>query len=156
MKLYTADICDELGDQVEVLTPHFIPYGGRERFGGSVTTIKLFEDNTDLIELLQEDGKGRVCVVDVGGAYVAVVGENLMKIAYENEWSGIVVNGYVRDITFTSEIDVGLMALGTCPRRSTKKASALINMPVEIGGVMIESGYTLYADYDGIVVVNEL
>ena len=122
MEFYTADLCDELGDKVEVLEPILNSYGGENKFSGKIATIKLDEDNTSLIKLLKKDGNGRVCVVDVGAAYVAVVGENLMKLALKNNWSGIVVNGYVRDITFTQKIGVGLLAIGTCPKKSQKKS----------------------------------
>jgi regulator of ribonuclease activity A len=156
MEFFTADLCDELGDKAKTLEPIFNSYGGTEKFAGEIITIKLDEDNTDLITLLQEDGDGRVCVADVSGIYVAVVGENLMKLASKNGWSGIVINGYVRDITFTRDIAVGLLSLGTCPRKSQKKMSGHRDITVEIGGVRISSGQTLYADNDGVIVVDEL
>jgi regulator of ribonuclease activity A len=79
-----------------------------------------------------------------------------MKLALKNGWSGIVVNGYVRDITFTKDIEVGLIALGTCPKKSQKKAKGILDQIVEFGGVKFKSDYTLYADEDGVIVVDEL
>ncbi len=153
---FTADICDELGDGVQVLDYGFHSFGGKSKFSGKIETIRLDEDNTDLIALLKEDGKGRVCVVDVLGKYVAVVGENLMKLAVQNHWSGLVINGYVRDIALTREIDAGLIALGTCPKRSSKKSSGQRGIAVKFGGVIFEPDNMLYADEDGVIVVNEL
>ena len=80
MVFFTADICDEYSDKASVLAPGYRNYGGAEKCQGEIITIKLDRNNSDLISLLRdEDGTGKVVVVDVDGAYYAVVGENLMK-----------------------------------------------------------------------------
>ena len=42
-------------------------------------------------------------------------------MAKDNGWSGIIINGLVRDIEILKDIDIGVMALGSCPRKSEKK-----------------------------------
>jgi regulator of ribonuclease activity A len=152
MTFDTADICDEFHDDVQVLAPHFNSYGGRDHCCGEIVTIKLDEDNTDLITLLKTDGKGKVAVVDVGGDYVAVVGDKLMGFAKENNWEGIIVNGYVRDIKNTCKIDVALFALGTCPKKSRKEAKGECDVELSFGDITCKSGQFLYADDHGIIV----
>ena len=152
MNFYTADMCDEHHDDVQVLEHIFKNYGGREKFRGRVVTIKLDEDNRGLIELLKEDGKGRVAIVDVEGKYCAVVGENLMLMAQKNGWEGIVVNGYVRDIHITKNIEVGLLALGTCPKRSKKISQSKRGVKLSFGGVVFEDDMEVFADHDGVIV----
>jgi regulator of ribonuclease activity A len=121
---------------------------------GEVTTIKLYEDNTDLVQLLKnEKGNNKICVVDVQGDYCAVVGETLMGYAYENGWAGIVINGYVRDTHQTSQIPVGLFALGTYPLKSIKKATSSRDIILNFANATIKAGDTLYADNDGIVIL---
>ncbi len=154
MSFFTADICDEQQTKVKVLDPIFKSYGGKSKFKGEIVTIRLEGDNSDLITLLKQEGCQRVCVVDVSGRYVAVVGENLMKLAQMNNWSGIVINGYVRDIVFTKKIDIGLLALGTCPAKSAKGAKGERDVTVSIGGIEIDSGQMLYADEDGVIIVD--
>lgn len=156
MEFFTADLCDELGDKVQVLEPILKSFGAKQKFSGKIETILLDEDNSDLITLLKEDGTGKVVVVDVSGVYVAVVGENLMKLALKNNWNGIVVNGYVRDITYTSKIDVGLMAIGTCPKKSQKKATGVREKTVEFGKIKFVPNHTIYVDNDGVIVIDEL
>jgi regulator of ribonuclease activity A len=152
MELYTADICDNNKD-IQVLEPIFRSFGGVSICHGKIVTIKLFEDNSDLVTLLRDKkGYGKICVVDVQGNYCAVVGETLMNYAYKNNWAGIVVNGYVRDIHKTSQIPVGLFALGTYPYKSQKKAKAKRDIELEFAGVCIKPNGILYADNDGIVV----
>jgi regulator of ribonuclease activity A len=152
MELYTADICDN-NEDIQVLEPIFRSFGGVSICHGKIVTIKLFEDNSDLVTLLRDKkGDGKICVVDVQGNYCAVVGETLMNYAYKNNWAGIVVNGYVRDIHKTSQIPVGLFALGTYPYKSQKKAKAKKDIELEFAGVCIKPNGILYADNDGIVV----
>lgn len=152
---YTADICDANGGAVQVLSPDFRAYGGAGRCCGAIATLRLYEDNAELIALLKEPGEGRVLVVDVGGSYYAVVGENLMKLAAKNGWAGILVNGYVRDIHVTETVDVGLWALGTCPRKSMQKVGGERGAMLQFGGVRFEEGHYLYADRDGVIVMEK-
>jgi len=154
MKSYTADLCDKHSDKIQILNPIFKSFGGVAMCHGKIVTIQLDEDNTDLVKLLRDEkGDGRICVVDVKGDYCAVVGENLMNFAYENNWAGIVINGYVRDTHETKQIPVGLFALGTYPLKSTKKAPSKRDIELNIANVNIQPNKTLYADNDGIIIL---
>ncbi|MBD3841086.1 MAG: ribonuclease E activity regulator RraA [Campylobacterales bacterium] len=153
MKSYTADICDKYPNAVQVLDPIFKSYGGVAMCHGEITTIELYEDNKGLVELLRDTkGDGKICVVNVVGNYCAVVGETLMGYAYHNDWAGIVINGYVRDTHQTSQIPVGLFALGTYPYKSQKKAQAKTDITLEFANGVFNVGEYLYADKDGIVI----
>ncbi|MEA2049579.1 MAG: ribonuclease E activity regulator RraA [Campylobacterota bacterium] len=152
MKSYTADICDNNPDKVQVLNPILNSYGGVSMCHGEIVTIKLFEDNKALVELLRDNrGDGKVCVVDVQGDYCAVVGETLMGFAYHNGWAGIIINGYVRDTHQTKQIPVGLWAKGTYPYKSQKKQPAILGETLTFGDVEFRVGEFIYADQDGIV-----
>lgn len=153
MAFFTADICDEYSEQVAVLGPGFSNFGGAPKCQGEIVTQKLDLNNTDLIALLRDkDGTGKVVVVDVDAAYYAVVGENLMKFAHQNNYAGIVVNGYIRDTYQISDIPVALYALGTCSRKSIPPTSGERNVPVSFGGITFTPGEYLYADTDGVIV----
>jgi regulator of ribonuclease activity A len=155
MKSYTADICDKNNKNLQVLNPIFKSYGGVTMCHGQITTIELFEDNTDLVKLLRDEkGEGRICIVDVKGEYCAVVGETLMGYAYTNNWAGIVINGYVRDTHQTSQIPVGLFALGTYPFKSNKKANSNRDVELNFASATIKVNDTLYADNDGIIILS--
>ena len=155
MKSYTADICDQYPNEVQVLDPNYKSYGGVSMCHGEIITIKLFEDNKALVELLRDTkGEGRICVVDVVGEYCAVVGETLMGFAYHNGWAGIVINGYVRDTHQTSVVPIGLWAKGTYPFKSQKKEEAQLKVTLNFANVTFRVGEYLYADKDGIVVTS--
>ena len=153
MSFSTADICDKYGQEVNVVAQTLHSYGGKSSFEGEIVTILLDKDNSDLVALLRdEQGEGRVVVVDVYAKYCAVVGDTLMGYALKNGWAGIVINGYVRDTKITKDIEVGLRALGTCPRKSSKKSPSQRDIDLHFGGVSFKSGEYIYADEDGVVV----
>ena len=156
MAFFTADICDEHSDRVAVLGPGYRNYGGAPTCRGEIVTQKLDRNNSDLISLLRdEEGAGRVIVVDVEQAYYAVVGENLMKFAHRNNYAGIIVNGYIRDTAQIREIPVALYALGTCPRKYIPATGGERGVSVTFGDVTFTPGHYLYADSDGVIVTPE-
>jgi len=156
MEFFTADLCDEFSDKTEVLGPNFKSYGGSVKFKGTAITVKLDKNNKDLAVLLRDKkGEGKVVVVEVERKYFAVVGDNLMKFASDNNYAGIIVNGYVRDIVNTKDFNVGLFAIGTCPKKYIPVQEGQINIPLNIDGVDIIEGDYIYADHDGIVISKE-
>lgn len=156
MAFFTADICDEHSDKVFVLEAGYPNYGGADKCQGEIVTIRLDRNNTDLISLLRdEDGTGKVVVVDVDRAYFAVVGENLMKFALKNNFAGIVVNGYVRDTWQIKDIHVALYATGTCPAKYIPVTSGERGGQLSFGGIVFNHGEYLYADTDGVIVTAE-
>jgi len=156
MTFFTADLCDEHSDRVVVLGPGYSNYGGADKCQGEVVTIKLDRNNSDLLTLLRDvDGTGKIVVVDVDQAYYAVVGEKLMKFAHQNNYAGIIVNGYIRDVFQISDIPVALYALGTCPRKYIPATTGEQDVPMVFGGAEFNSGDYLYADIDGVIVAAE-
>ena len=153
MAFFTADICDDYSDRVSVLGAGYRNYGGADKCQGEVITIKLDKSNADLIKLLRDvDGAGKVVVVDVNQAYFAVVGENLMKFAHQNNYVAIIVNGYIRDTFQIKDIPVALYALGACPRKYIPVTSGEQHVAISFGGIDFNSGDYLYADTDGVIV----
>jgi regulator of ribonuclease activity A len=149
----TADLCDEFGSLVRVAEPLFKDYGAIGSFSGQITTVRVFEDNVLVREALEEEGGGRVLVVDGGGSSrCALLGDKLARMAHEHGWSGIVVNGGVRDCAELAVVPVGVKALHAIPRRSGKEGVGDRDVPVSFAGISLDPGEYLYADADGIVV----
>lgn len=151
--VHTADLCDEFGDEAHVADPAFSAYGRRRVFGGPVYTISVFEDNTLVKQALETPGDGRVLVID-GGASIrcALLGGNLAELAAKNGWQGLVINGCVRDVHEINAIDIGVRAIGTCPRKSKKQGKGETNVALFFAGVKISPGDYIFVDEDGIVV----
>lgn len=153
MDICTADLCDRFGDDIDIPEPGLRSFGARQRFGGPITTVVVFEDNVLVREALAEPGQGRVLVVDGGASdRRALVGDQLATLAAENGWAGIVVNGCIRDSAEIAHIDIGLFALGTCPLASEKNGEGRRNEMLRFAGVSFSPGHYLYADEDGVIV----
>jgi len=150
---FTAEFCDKHPDKVSVLGPGYTNYGGAPNCQGEVVTIELDRNNADLITLLRdENGQGKVVVVDAGQAYYAIVGEMLMKFAQASGYAGIVVNGYIRDTLQIKDIPVALYALGVCPRKYIPVTQGRRDTLISFGGVEFHPGDYIYTDTDGVIV----
>ena len=152
----TADLCDAHAPRVAIAAPVFRSFGGRRRFHGAIATLRCFEDNSLVRERLGEPGDGRVLVID-GGASMrcALVGDQLAELAVKNGWAGIIVYGCIRDSKAIGEMDLGVFALGTHPRKTVKRNVGEVDVPVSFGGVTFQPDHYVYADEDGVVVSAE-
>lgn len=148
-----ADLSDAY-PEAAVCAPLFRDFGGRRRFHGPIRTLKVFEDNALVRITLETPGEGAVLVIDGGGSLrCALVGGNLGALAVANGWSGILVNGCVRDGVELAGQAIGIKALASHPRKSDKGAhGGQIDRPVEFAGVRFVPGHWLYADEDGILI----
>ena len=147
------ELCDQYPEQVRVLEPMFMNFGGKERFYGEVVTIKAFEDNSLVREQVAQDGNGKVLVVDGGGSLRrAMLGDMLAEKAAKNGWQGIVLYACIRDVNAIGEIDLGVQALATHPMKTDKRGLGDLNVPVTFGGTTIKPGDYIYADNNGVLV----
>lgn len=156
MSFTTADLYDEHEESLQIATPMFNDYGGKKKFSGPASTVKVFEDNSFVRAALEEPGEGKVLVVD-GGASLrcALVGDMLAELAKDNGWEGIIVYGCIRDSVVIGNIDIGVKALNTNPRKSVKKGVGERDVSVTFADVTINSGDYIYADEDGVVISAE-
>ena len=149
----TCDLYDDHEGNVQTCFLQFRDFGARRRFCGPVRTVSCHEDNSVVRELLGEPGNGAVIVVDgQGSTGKALLGDMLAARAAENGWSGLIINGAVRDSAELAEIDIGVKALGTNPAKSVKKGAGELDVIVEFGGARFEPGHWVYCDEDGVLV----
>ncbi|WP_263167052.1 ribonuclease E activity regulator RraA [Streptomyces sp. SCSIO ZS0520] len=150
----TTDLVDEYGTRLEVPEVRFRQLGGRRSFAGPVRTVACHEDNGLLRELLRTPGEGAGLVVDGRGSLrSALIGDVIAGSAVASGWAGVVVYGAVRDSAAPGGLDLGVMALGTIPRESSKAGEGSVGTPVAFGGVTFRPGRILRADDDGIVLL---
>jgi regulator of ribonuclease activity A len=150
----TADLVDEIGSDVRSCDIQFRQFGGRLEFAGPISSVRCFQDNALLKSILSQPGAGGVLVIDgAGSLHTALVGDVIAELARSNGWAGLVVHGAVRDATALRGIDIGIKALGTNPRKSTKTGAGERDVEISLGGVTFAPGDIAYSDDDGIVVV---
>ena len=164
----TCDLCDahkaDTSGALRVLPPVLHSYGGVAKFAGPVTTVKCFEDNSLVRQALDEPGVvetpfgrvGRVLAVDGGGSLRrALVGGNIAAAAAKNGWAGVVIDGCVRDAAELAACAVGIRALALVPLPTDKRGEGQRDVPLQLQGVWVRPGDWLYADGDGIVVLDK-
>lgn len=150
----TADLYDEHEDALDSCDLQFRQFGGRTHFKGPAVTVRCHEDNALLRGILSEPGYSRVLVVDgTGSLHRALMGDVIAGIAVENGWAGILINGAVRDVSALRQLDIGIKALGSNPRKSTKTGAGHRNIPVSFGSITFVPGSEVYSDEDGVVVL---
>ena len=158
----TCDLLDDHPEKdLQVVTPSmdgkfFKSYGARQSFAGQVVTVKCFEDNSRVKELLATDGTNKVLVVD-GGASMrcALMGDLIGESAVKNNWAGVVIYGCVRDVDALAQLDLGVQALAAIPQKSNRQGAGETGLALNFGGVTIAQGNFIYADNNGILVSNQ-
>jgi len=81
----------------------------------------------------------------------ALLGDNVAALALKNEWNGILIYGSIRDSEAVSALELGVVALGTNPRKSAKKNEGTSNIELHFAGASFIPGQFIYIDADGIV-----
>ncbi len=149
----TADLVDAYGADLQVCEIQFRDCGGHAAFSGPIRTLKVFEDNALVKATLATPGNGAVLVVDGGGSLrTALVGDVLAGMGAANGWAGLVVLGAIRDVADIGKLPLGVKALGTTPRVSTKTGAGFADIPLRFGNVTFVPGAWIAADPDGVVV----
>ena len=156
MFIDTSELCDLYAEQVDVVEPIFSSFGGVSNFYGKVTTVKCFESNGLIAEVLEENGEGRVLVIDGGGAVRrGLIDAELAQLAVDNGWEGIVVYGAVRQIQQLENLDIGIHALAPIPVSADESSAGESDIPVNFGGVTFFPEDYIYADLTGIILSQE-
>jgi regulator of ribonuclease activity A len=151
--VYTADVYDHYGEQLQSVATQFQSVGGRTHFHGPVRTLKCFQDNSLLKEIIATPGDGAVLVVDGAGSLdCELMGGTMARTALNNGWAGVIIHGAIRDREELAALPMGVKALGSNPRKSTKNGSGQQDVHVTIGGATFRPGATVYCDDDGILV----
>lgn len=156
MEYNTSALCDIYLDQVDVVEPMFSNFGGCASFAGQITTVKCFEDNGLIRETLEQDGVGRVLLIDGGGSLRrALIDAELAALAEENEWEGIVVYGCVREVDELEDMSIGIQAMAAIPVGANNQGVGEVDVAVNFGGVTFLPEDYLYADNTGVILSQE-
>lgn len=121
------------------------------RFAGPALTVLAEDDHLPVLSALAAAQAGDVLVVATNGGRVAVLGELFATEAARRGMSGIVIDGFCRDVRGLRALGLPVFARGTTPRSGTTVSRSPIGAPVCCGGVDVTSGDLVFADDDGVV-----
>jgi RraA family protein len=95
---------------------------------------------------------GDVLVVDAGGDLTnAIIGEIMVTAAVARGLAGLVVYGAIRDAGTLCRGDLPVFARGATHRGPYKDGPGEINVPVGIGGMVVNPGDLVVGDADGVL-----
>lgn len=164
-KLYTAviaDALDELGHRDQAMREYLRPLAPEATFAGWARTIQcqdMFYVPNDPygleIEAMDSILPGEVVVVSTcESKRNAPWGELLSTAARARGARGAVVDGLVRDVRTIQKLGFPVFAAGIKPVDSRGRGHVVdYNVPVLCGGVLVNPGDLIFADYDGIVAI---
>ena len=77
----------------------------------------------------------------------------MSRLAKRNKIGGFVINGAIRDMAAFAEDEFPVYACGVTHKGPYKDGPGEANVPISLGGMVIEPGDIMVGDEDGLVVV---
>ena len=149
------DISDMYPDQIQIGKLTLKSYGRKGSMAGEIYTISCSDDNSLVKTILGSDGDNKVLVVDASGvSHASMVGDQIAESAVRNNWAGIVVNGYVRDIDVLKNLPIAIFAKGAVAQKTNKKNHGFKDVLISFGSVVMTSGKWIYIDQNGWLVAD--
>ncbi len=120
--------------------------------GTAVTVRSRGGDNLTMLRAYEYCRPGDVMVIDCGGDVTnAVLGGILSYYGATIGLSGMVLDGAIRDVAEIRERDFPVYARGVNHRGPYKDGPGEINVPVSIGGMVVNPGDIIVGDQDGLL-----
>jgi regulator of RNase E activity RraA len=162
--LYVAvvsDVLDSLGANNQAMTADIRPIAPSMRTVGRAHTILTTdvyerpEDPYDLeidsVDFLQP---GDVFIAQTNSVRTCIWGELLSTAAAVRGAAGAIIDGHSRDALKIIEMGFATFCTGFRPVDSSYRSQVVgIKVPIIVGGVQVNPGDIVFADFDGIVVV---
>lgn len=152
--IWTSTVSDAMGRHGVLdpdIQPLFAPVG---MIGIALTVINYPNDNITTHRALQMARPGDVLVIDEGrGNVTGSFGHNMSLNARAHGVVGLVSSGHVRDARLLREEQFPVFCRGVCPRSAQKNHPGAINVPVSVGGIVVNPGDIVIGDDDGVAVV---
>jgi 4-hydroxy-4-methyl-2-oxoglutarate aldolase len=165
-KLSTAVICDAF-PQVRLMRSTISPITenlsciGRaytvNSAGDSLSTMKALDDLQAFLAVLnpdQTDIVPTILVIAACGSQYALAGGMCARAAKASGFGGIVIDGPCRDVTEIKSTGLPFFAEGICAKSGTKDKVGNQKRIIECGDVRVEPGDIIFADNNGVVVLN--
>ena len=160
-----SDVLDELGHTQLAMQPDIRPLDERLKLIGRARTMLYAdvyarpapdENHYELeIQLVDDLSPGDVAVAACGKTgRIAPWGGLLSTAATMRGASGAVMDGYVRDILHVRDLGFPVFAAGIAPLDSQGRGKVIeIDVPVEVGGVLVNPGDIVFGDADGCIII---
>jgi regulator of RNase E activity RraA len=151
-RLPVANVSDSMS-RIFAAGPTLRPMHGGGVMAGPAFTVRTRPgDNLMVHKAIDIAAPGDVVVVDAGGDLTnAIIGELMLAQMVRRKLGGIVINGAIRDSGALAGQPFPVFAAGVTHRGPYKDGPGEINVPIAIGGMVIEPGDMILGDEDGFV-----
>lgn len=141
-------------DRLGVVTGLHPVWPGATLAGRARTVWTRSGDNLYIHRMLDEARPGDVIVVNGHGDLTrALLGDLIGLRARALGIAGFVIDGAIRDAQGLGELGMPVFAAGITPAGPYKHGPGRLDVPVAIGGVVVQPGDIVVGDSDGVVVV---
>ena len=149
------DLSDQHSDQIQIGKLALQSFGGIHSISGEIYTVSCSDDNSVVKDILSRKGKHKVLVIDASGVtHASMIGDQIAASAVKNNWAGIVVNGYVRDVEDLKNFPIGIFAKGVVAQKTNKKNHGFEDVLISFGSVVMTSRKWIYIDQNGWLVAD--
>ena len=137
------------------MAPRIRPVWTGARLAAPAFTVRCTPgDNLGIHAGVVRAPEGSVLVVEVGiERELGYWGEVLTTAAEARGLTGLVIDGCVRDVAALEAHGFPVFSTGIALPGATKRLPAQVGTPVEVGGVLVQSGDWLVGDTDGVAAV---
>jgi 4-hydroxy-4-methyl-2-oxoglutarate aldolase len=155
VEMSTDHISDSARDNVVMSRDIHRIWDGAKIQGAPVMTAQVPPgDNKTLFEAIDKASPGEVIVVNGNGFMGrSLWGAIMSYAAMKRGVVGLVVDGFVRDKEDLERLRFPVFARGVTPIAPRPRRSGAIGLPIMCGGLRVSPGDFLFADADGVVVI---
>ena len=154
LSLPTATIYETMGQRGD-MDPVIKPVVAGIRLAGTAFTVKCpIGDYTAVVRAIDAAKPGDVLVIDGGDSVrCTIMGGTTARAAKKRSLAGFVTNVATRDVDEIRELGIAVFAAGVSVRGVQMTHPGWIQIPVSVGGVVVNPGDWIVGDSDGVVVV---
>ncbi|HAT1863890.1 TPA: RraA family protein [Legionella pneumophila] len=167
-QLSTSLICDAL-PSVRLMDSdiHSFNTSPQTRIVGRAYTVNSAQDSLSTMQALDDlpnfmlalgcsdDRVPILLVIASCGTKLAVAGGMCADVAKTKGFGGIITDGNCRDISEIRTTNIPFFAKGQCAKSGSKNKIGSIRKPINCGSVEVNPGELIFADEDGIIVMNK-
>ena len=129
---------------------------GAKICGTALTLEAPPADNLMLHQAVAASSPGVVLVANAGGyGRTGAWGEILTIAAQTKGVTGLVIDGFVRDIEAIQKLQFPIFSRGLAIGACTKERFGTLNKPIIFGGTPVQPGDIIFGDSDGLVVIEQ-
>lgn len=152
-EISTATLSDAMGRHGALSSAIRPMYEDIRMVGVALTVLCFPGDNLMTHKALQMVQPGDVMMIDDGDSNSGCFGHRSALTARARGGVGVVVSGSIRDAAMLRLERFPVFARGVSPRAPQKNTPGSINVPVQIGGIVVCPGDIVVGDDDGVVVI---